>query len=118
MSLGGAFLLSATFVRLRDINYIWEILMQGLFYASVVIYPIQMIISTGGKFAKLLLLNPVAQVIQDSRNAIIGVDGPSLFSLSGGNILITAIPFVIVIGVCVVGAYYFRKQSPSFAENV
>ena len=35
--LGLAFILSAIFVRLRDMNYIWEIIMQALFYGSAVI---------------------------------------------------------------------------------
>jgi ABC-2 type transport system permease protein len=67
-ALGLAFFLSAIFVRLRDVNYIWEIIMQGLFYASVVIYPITLVIEKGTLFAQVLLLNPVAQIIQDTRH--------------------------------------------------
>lgn len=116
-ALGIAFLLSTLFVRLRDINYIWEIIMQGLFYASVVIYPVTMIIDKGEHFAQLLLLNPVAQVIQDTRHNLISTDTQTLYSLSN-NLLIALIPYALVVVVAITGAWYFRKRSPYFAEEV
>lgn len=117
-ALGISFLLSALFVKIRDINYIWEIIMQGLFYASAVIYPIAMVIEKSETAAKILLLNPVAQAIQDIRYVLINQDQtPTLFSLTG-SIYITAIPILIVIGTFIIGALYFKKKSPSFAESV
>lgn len=117
-AIGISFLLSAVFVKFRDINYIWEIVMQGLFYGSVVIYPITMVMERGGNFAQLLLLNPVAQAIQDARHTLISADAHTLLSLSDGNAYISLIPIGLVITVFVVGVYVFKKQAPSFAENV
>jgi ABC-2 type transport system permease protein len=117
-ALGLSFALSAVFVKLRDMNYIWEIVMQALFYASAVIYPISTILEKHYKIGELLLLNPVAQAIQNARQALIYNQTPTLFSVSGGNLMISLIPIVIVILVFIVGAWYFKKQSPSFAENV
>lgn len=116
-ALGLSFLLSALFVRIRDINYIWEIIMQGLFYASAVIYPISMVIEKSEKLAQLLLLNPVAQAIQDARFTLVSRETPTLFSLSGSPWL-AMIPWIIVACVLIVGGIYFKKKSPSFAENV
>lgn len=39
-SLGVSFLLSAAYVKFRDITYIWEILLQAGFYATPIIYPL------------------------------------------------------------------------------
>lgn len=117
-SLGLGFFLSALFVKLRDINYIWEIVMQGLFYASIVVYPIIFVIERSEKLAQLLLLNPVAQVIQDARHVFISSDAQTLLSISGSKWYIALIPVAISIIVFIAGAWYFRKQSPSFAENV
>jgi len=117
-ALGLSFILSAVFVRLRDINYIWEIIMQGLFYASAVIYPIAMVIERSPQLAQALLLNPVAQSIQDVRHLLISDANPTLYTLSGGNLLIAALPVVFVIGVLIFGAWFFRKRSPHFAEEV
>lgn len=116
-SLGLAFFLSALFVKLRDINYIWEIIMQGLFYASIVIYPATMVIDMSPKIAQALMLNPVAQVIQDLRNTVISPDMPNLLSISG-SIWLATIPVIISAVVFVVGAMYFKKRSPYFAEEI
>lgn len=117
-ALGISFLLSALFVRIRDINYIWEIMMQGLFYASAVIYPISLVIEKSEKAAKFILLNPVAQAIQDARYTLINqTDTPTLSTLTS-NIWIELIPFAIVLITFVLGAWYFKKKSPGFAEFV
>lgn len=117
-ALGISFLLSAIFVRFRDINYIWEIIMQGLFYGSVVIYPITMVIKSGGHYAEILLLNPIAQAIQDARHVLISHEAHTLYELSGANLLVNFIPIGIVVVTFLVGALFFRSQAPSFAENV
>jgi ABC-2 type transport system permease protein len=117
-ALGLSFILSTIFVKLRDINYIWEVIMQALFYASAVIYPISYIVEKSQSAAQLVLLNPVAQAIQDARHTLISDQTPTLFGLSGGNILVSLIPIAIVAIVLVSGALFFKKQSPTFAENV
>lgn len=118
LALGLAFLLSAIFVRLRDINYIWEIIMQGLFYASAIIYPISMVVQKSDILAQILLFNPVAQAVQDARHVLISDVNPTLYTMTGGNIWLASIPVVIVFVILVVGAWYFRRRSPYFAENV
>ena len=117
-ALGLAFILASVFVKIRDINYIWEIIMQGLFYASAVIYPIAMVIEKSETAAKVLLLNPVAQAIQDLRYVLINQDHtPTLLSLTG-SWYVSLIPIVLVIATFIFGALYFKKKSPGFAENV
>ena len=117
LGLGLAFFLSATFVKLRDINYIWEIIMQALFYGSAVIYPIQMVIEQSESLAELLLLNPIASAIQGARHAFIDSSTPTLVSASG-SVWMGIIPIVITLAVFIFGAWYFKKKSPSFAEDV
>lgn len=117
--IGLALFLSAVFVKLRDMNYIWEIIMQALFYGSAVIYPLSMIIDrTQDTFlAQLILFNPVAQAIQDMRHVLVSPANPTLFSLSD-SLLISAIPIVLVIIVLFVGGAYFKRRSPHFAEDI
>jgi ABC-2 type transport system permease protein len=117
-ALGLAFILGAVFVKLRDMNYIWEIIMQGLFYASAIIYPLSMVIDKSPKIAEFMLLNPVAQSIQDIRHALISDQNPTLFMLSGGSFWWSLVPVLIVIATLIIGGIFFKKQSPSFAENV
>jgi len=117
-ALGLSFILSTIFVRLRDMNYIWEIIMQALFYASAIIYPLSMVIQKSPEIAKLILLNPVAQAVQDARYTLISHANPTLYHLTNENVLISLIPIVIVIVVTIFGAWLFKTRSPYFAEEV
>lgn len=117
LSLGTAFFLSAIFVKLRDLNYIWEIFLQAAFYATPILYPLSLVVDKSELAAKLLLLNPVAQIIQDTRDVLITsktVTFEDLFN-SGWYRLI---PILITILITIVAAWYFRRQSPKFAEEV
>jgi len=117
-ALGLSFILSTVYVRLRDMNYIWEIIMQALFYASAIIYPVAMVVEKSPEIAKLMLLNPIAQTVQDARFTLISDQNPTLLSMTNGNIMIAMIPIVIVIASLVFGAWLFKKRSPHFAEDV
>jgi ABC-2 type transport system permease protein len=116
--IGLAFMLSALFVRLRDINYIWEIIMQALFYASAIIYPVSYVIDKNAEIAKLMLLNPVSQAVQDARHFLITKDNPTLLTMTHNNVLMYLIPIALTIIVFLIGTWFFRKRSPYFAENV
>lgn len=116
--IGLAFILSAVFVKLRDMNYIWEIFMQAMFYGSAVIYPLVVVTQEVGEgVAKLLLMNPVAQAIQDTRHHLIDASNPTLYGMTG-SVWISLIPVGIVVVTAVFGAWFFRKKSPYFAEEV
>jgi ABC-2 type transport system permease protein len=121
-SLGLAFFLGALYVKFRDIQYIWDILLRGGFYASAIIYPISLIANggeNGALVAKILLIvNPVAQAIQDVRNFAVNPEIDSLWTLGGNNIWLYGIPVSISILTFVLGAWYFKRQSPYFAENI
>lgn len=116
-ALGLAFILSTIYVRLRDMNYIWEIIMQALFYASAIIYPLAMVMEKSDAIAKIMLLNPVAQAVQDIRHVLISTHNPTLFTLTG-DVLLSMAPIALVIVVAVFGMWLFKKRSPYFAEEV
>jgi ABC-2 type transport system permease protein len=117
LGVGLAFILSSLFVKLRDMNYIWEIITQALFYGSAIIYPIATIIGQHEKLGQILLLNPIAEAIQGARHTLINEANPTIASYTGNGWL-TLIPLGIIIVVFVFGAWYFKKQSPYFAENI
>lgn len=121
-SLGVAFFLSSAYVKFRDVQYIWEVISQGLFYGSAIIFPVSLIANIGGSIGELLvkvaLANPVAQVIQDARNLTINSEIPSLWTVSGGNMAAYLVPVGITLIIFIGGAIYFKKKSPHFAEDV
>lgn len=117
LGLAIALLLSALYVRFRDINYIWEVVLQAGFYATPIIYPITMVIAMAPIAAKVMMLNPVAQIVQDVRASVIYADTPTITTLFG-NPLAHLIPIAIVIILAVVSVLYFKKRSPGFAEEI
>lgn len=112
-----AFILSTIYVKLRDINYVWEVIMQGLFYATPIIYPLTMVSDRWPAVAQVLLLSPVAQTIQDFRYAVITPQTQTLWTISSKAWLV-ALPMVIVVITLIVAVVYFKKKSPGFAEDV
>lgn len=115
LALGLSFLLSALFVKYRDMSYIWEVVLQAGFYVTPVIYPLSLI--TNVEFQKLLILNPLAQIIQDARFAVVSHLSPNVNSIYGDG-LHRLIPLGVVLLIFVSGVFYFKKQAKTFAENL
>jgi ABC-2 type transport system permease protein len=115
--MGIAFILSTIYVKLRDMNMIWEVVMQALFYGSAIIYPLSMVANIKPWLAQIVLFSPITQAIQDARAALISPANITATSL-GSNVLMILVPFVITVVVFVFGVWLFKKKSPSFAENV
>lgn len=116
LSLGIAFLLGSINVKYRDITSIWDVLVQALFYAIPIIYPIQMVAGTSIKAAKIILLNPIAQCIQDVRYNLITTETITTWNYIYNPIVI--VPIVLVLVILVAGALTFRHKSKFFAEEV
>lgn len=120
-SLGVALLLSTLFVRFRDIGHIWDVIMQAWFYATPIIYPLTQLINVGWlSIAKLvLMLNPIAQIIQDARHLVVTTQTETIWRLVGQQCwLLKLIPLLIIVIVLLVGVTVFRRRSPYFAEEL
>jgi ABC-2 type transport system permease protein len=116
LSIALAFLLSALFVKFRDVSYIWEVLMQAGFYATPILYPLSRI--PYHRVREVLLLNPMAQIIQDSRYVLVTPSTTTIYQEYGGDKWIWLIPVSLTLLIAVLGASYFRRRSKHFAEEV
>lgn len=114
LGLGISFFLAAAFVRLRDVSNIWEVVMQAGFYATPIIYPLAMI--TNETAQKLILMNPIAQAIQDARYNVVTTETITTWSLVRDWRDI--IPLIITVVIFVLGILYFKKHSKTFAEDL
>lgn len=121
LALGCALLLATMNVYFRDIQHIWDVLQQTLFYATPIIYPLSMVEQRLGEqygplIEKIMLLNPVAQIIQDIRHNLIAPDTtPTIWNLCH-QWWIQLIPIVIVLLCVVLGLHVFKKHDWQFAE--
>lgn len=114
-----ALLLSAAYTRFRDIDHIWDIIKQAFFYTIPIIYPLSRVHSE--KLQKLIMFNPLSQIIQDARR-IITYEGTAratdLYRSLTFKILVELFPIIIIGITLLVGVIYFKKESKNFSENV
>jgi len=115
ISVATGFFLSALFVKYRDAEHIWDITKQALFYVTPIIYPLSLVPSE--QMQKLLILNPLAQIIQDARAITTYSETPQISHLYM-NVFAPIIPLLLIIVALIVSAMYFRKQSKHFAEDI
>lgn len=113
LSLGVGLFLSSFFVKYRDIAHIWEIVLQALFYATPILYPLSLVPSP---YNKILLLNPVAQVIQDARYVM--VTDQTTTAWNSLPLRFIWIPYVLPFIALIFGLIVFNKSAAKFAEEV
>lgn len=102
---GIAFFTSIWMVHLRDLAHISELLLQLMFYASAVFFPIAMVPE---KYRFIVEYNPIAVYIQSVREALIHQEITNLTFVLGS--LLLAVVLVIV------GKWYFKKNILKIAE--
>jgi len=115
---GISLILSTLYVKYRDISHIWDVLLQIVFYSMPIIYPLVFVSKSYPIIAKLMMLNPAAQIIQDIRHNLIAPStAPTVWNIID-NFWIAIIPVVLTFIIFIVGVVYFRKNSNKFAEIV
>jgi ABC-2 type transport system permease protein len=115
---GLAMLLSSLFIYFRDIQPIWEVVSQILFYASPVIIPISSVQEKLSRtLVHLYMLSPLATVFQQFRHAMINHATPSSGQVLGSQLAILG-PVAIAIAVFAIGFAVFNRTAPLVAENL
>jgi ABC-2 type transport system permease protein len=116
LATGLAMLLSAGFVYFRDLQPIWEVVLQVLFYASPVIIPLTVVAEKlSPTLLHIYMLNPLAVALQQFRHAIINhaAYGASVYAGGKGMVLI---PIGISLAIFALGFYAFNRVAPQVAE--
>ena len=114
MTTGASLLLSALFVRFRDVGQIWSVLVLVLFYASPILYPVEFI-PHGMRF--LLFVNPFAPILEEARRLVVDPTAPSAVDAADSVFGIIA-PALVVIVVCAIGLWTFVRAAPGVAEEL
>ena len=113
LSLGSSLLLAALYVRFRDLRPIWEVSLQLLFYASPIIYPLTLV---PARFAGIMSMSPIAQIVEDSRKVLITTQALSTSDYVGWPWAL--LPYLIPPVVVVAGYFYFESAAAKFAEEL
>jgi len=109
---GIGLLLSALFVFYRDLGHVWEISLQLLFYGSAIVFPLTRL---SPRYRMLLAFNPMAQIIEDMRRAVVTTAIPWSGQILGRW---TFVPILAVVAVLGVGVRVFRRLTPKFGEAI
>jgi lipopolysaccharide transport system permease protein len=109
-AVGVGTLLAALNVAYRDFRYVIPFLVQLWMFATPTVYMQPATDATsGGLVQALLWLNPMTGLIAAFRASVLGTPIPwAALALSSAAVL----------GVCLLGCYYFRKMEDSFADII
>lgn len=105
--LGLSLLLSALYLKFKDIDQIWEVLLSAMFWFIPIVYAKEMI---PVKYQELLSYNPITGIIEFSRLAILEQKLPDFYDL--GYVVLVSI---LIFGL---GFYVFKHLSPLAAEEL
>jgi ABC-2 type transport system permease protein len=112
---GVAMLVSALYVRFRDVGIIWSVGVQVLFYAAPILYPIEI---APGSFRDLVQANPLAPIFEQARVWIIDPGAPDISEAAGGSAALVALPLILFLATCALGLWVFNREAPRIAEEL
>lgn len=117
LATGVGMLLSVLYVRYRDVQPIWDVFSQALFYLSPIIYTAR----NYRGFVHIALINPIAALLTQMHYAWIGGSSGYVVHSAGaaiGGTVRLVVPLAILFGVFALGLYVFSRQAPYIAENL
>jgi ABC-2 type transport system permease protein len=107
-------IVASLFPRYRDVGIIWSVFANVLFYATPVLYPIEVV---PDQFRDFLLLNPLTPLFELARLWVIDPNAPGPATAAGGYDGLVA-PIAIYLLVCVLAVWIFNREAPRIAEEL
>ena len=104
--------LAALYPRFRDTGIIWGVAVTALFYATPVLYPIDIL---PRRLQDIVALNPLAGLFELARKWVIDPTAPEPVALANGT---WWIPLGIFLALCVLAVWVFRREAPRIAEEL
>jgi lipopolysaccharide transport system permease protein len=107
MTVGISLATSVLFLRYRDLNQVWDVMMQAGFFVAPIIYPLDILPE---RFHFWLYLWPPTPVIQFCRAVLVDGTPPTLKA----NLLLAGMTAALLAA----GFLVFRSQAPDVAERL
>jgi ABC-2 type transport system permease protein len=111
---GVTMLLSALYVRYRDVEPIWEVGLQMLFYASPILYVAS---KYPDSVENLAMANPIAAIVTEARHVLIDPSAPTAAETIGGTVWLL-VPLAVIALVAALGFWVFTREAPRIAEEL
>jgi len=115
---GLSMLLSMLYVRYRDIQPIWDVVLQALFYLTPIFYTVELIAQRFDEsVVRWLLVNPFAAILQQFRHSLVDPSHATAADAAGSTVWLL-IPAAITVLTFAIGAQVFRRGAPRVAEEL
>jgi ABC-2 type transport system permease protein len=114
LALGVGMTLSVLYVRMHDIQPIWDVVSQILFYGSPLIYALSKYPAGARTY---LLINPIAALATQTAHAFVDPSYQSLATAMGGTVHLLE-PLAVIVAVAGCGLWLFVSRAPLIAENL
>jgi ABC-2 type transport system permease protein len=120
LATGISMLLSALYVRFRDVEPIWEVLLQVWFYGSPVMYPATAYVThkLPSGFEKLAMINPVATLLAQMGHCFIDPSGYPTATGAAHAVWPVVVAIALIPGIFALGWWVFTREAPRVAENL
>jgi ABC-type polysaccharide/polyol phosphate export permease len=106
LATGWAFLVSAACLFFRDVKYLVEVVITFAVFVTPVFYSVDMF----RKWKNILLLNPLAPILEGFEKCIVYRTPP--------NLPWTLYSAAFALASLVIGFYFFKRWEPAFAERI
>jgi ABC-2 type transport system permease protein len=107
LTVATSMILSALYPRFRDTGIIWGVVATALFYATPVLYPIDIL---SGALRDVVSLNPLTPLFELARKWVIDP------SAAGPGELV--VPAAIFVALCLLAVWIFNREAPRIAEEL
>jgi ABC-2 type transport system permease protein len=119
LATGSGMLLSALYVRFRDVQPIWDVIVQALFYGSPIMYlPDSYAKLAGGAAKSIIMISPPAALFTQLGHAFVDPHYyHSAITTAGGPWPVVGAA-AITVGIFVLGWWVFTREAPRIAEEL
>ena len=107
-------LLAVLYVRYRDMQPIWEVMLQLLFWGTPIIYTIE---NAPPTLRHVEMLSPLAVAIQQGRHWLVESSTDSASEAIGGSVRLL-VPLAIFVAVVLLAWWAYRRAEPRMAEDL
>jgi ABC-2 type transport system permease protein len=118
VTLAVSMIVSSLYPRFRDLGIIWSVFTTALFYATPILFPIEVAEQRSHTLGKLIGLNPFTPILELARVWVIDPQAPYPGTARAGGMGHVVFAIVVITAICVLAVWVFRREAPRIAEEL
>jgi ABC-2 type transport system permease protein len=94
------------------------VFMTALFYATPILYPLEIVVARSPTLAKIIALNPFTPILELARVWVIDPHAPYPGTAAAGGSAHLVFAVVVIVAVCLLAVWVFGREAPRIAEEL